>query len=413
MPAISDNNKIFEPEIILKDISVKNFRGFEDIKISLDPKLNVIIGENGSGKTALLECIEKILYIFIQNMQREKIPLKQIFNKFDIKYETRKTSLNANFLSDKNQVRFTIFFEKENFESPNIKPYGTKPLQTSLYGKDNFKKPVNLPVFTYYPAVNAPLDFTDFKNIQSESAVQDIFSTYDGILKNNCFDFKSFFAWYRWQENIEKQIGENKILTSVKNSIYSVLSENSTEFDKLSVNWLNDPNGEMLINKNGIPLNINQLSSGEKFILVLVSDIARRLVIANPHRENPLDGYGIILIDEVDLHLHPGWQRIIIPQLQKTFPNCQFIVTTHSPLVLSRIKPHHIIMLQNFKQIEKTPYTFGRDANSILYELMGVANRPEEIQKLIDNVYELIDEQELTEAKKLLDNLFSKKTFCE
>ncbi|MCP4105604.1 MAG: AAA family ATPase [Desulfobacteraceae bacterium] len=82
MPIISDNNKIFEPEIILKDISVKNFRGFEDIKISLDPKLNVIIGENGSGKTALLECIEKILYIFIQNMQKEKISSKNIFNRF-------------------------------------------------------------------------------------------------------------------------------------------------------------------------------------------------------------------------------------------------------------------------------------------------------------------------------------------
>jgi predicted ATP-binding protein involved in virulence len=80
--------------------------------------------------------------------------------------------------------------------------------------------------------------------------------------------------------------------------------------------------------------NFNQLSQGEKS-LILVGDIARRLAMMNPKLDNPLLGKGIILIDEIDMHLHPQWQRSIIQRLQTTFPNCQFILTTHSPLVIS------------------------------------------------------------------------------
>jgi predicted ATP-binding protein involved in virulence len=161
----------------------------------------------------------------------------------------------------------------------------------------------------------------------------------------------------------------------------------------------------MMICKGETPLNINQLSSGEKTLLTLVADLARRLAIANPHRENPLIGNGVVLIDEVDLHLHPRWQRALIPQLQKTFPNCQFIVTTHSPLVLSNISHKKVIILEDFQPVKITPHTFGRDNNSILYELMGVKQRPDEMQQQFDQVYELIDDDHLKKAKKLLTQL--------
>ena len=103
-----------------------------------------------------------------------------------------------------------------------------------------------------------------------------------------------------------------------------------------------------------------------------MTDLARRLAIANPWLgENALEGEGIILIDEIDLHLHPQWQRRVLPALTQTFPNCQFIVTTHSPQVLSEVPGESVFILENGKLLDYSPHTRGRDSNSILSEIFN------------------------------------------
>lgn len=112
----------------------------------------------------------------------------------------------------------------------------------------------------------------------------------------------------------------------------------------------------MEIEKDGQLLTVNQLSDGEKCLIAMVSDLARRMAIANPTGD-PLQGEGIILIDEIDLHLHPKWQRMIVPKLLEVFPNCQFIISTHSPHVLTHIQPENIFLLRwvdgNIKKMVK------------------------------------------------------------
>ena len=141
-------------------------------------------------------------------------------------------------------------------------------------------------------------------------------------------------------------------------------------------------------------------------LLMLVTDLARRLAIANPGLGvDALQGQGIVLIDEIDLHLHPQWQRMVIPSLTRTFPNCQFIVTTHSPQVLSKVKKENVFILEDYKLVEVTPHTYGRDSNSILYELMDVKERPGDVQEKIDACFALIDEEKIEEAKVKLQEL--------
>lgn len=101
------------------------------------------------------------------------------------------------------------------------------------------------------------------------------------------------------------------------------------EFDNLTVR--RNPL-RMEVEKNGERLTVNQLSDGEKCLIALIGDLARRLAIANPVLRNPLDGEGVVLIDEIDLHLHPKWQRLVVPKLRTVFPNCQFVISTHSPM---------------------------------------------------------------------------------
>ena len=168
------------------------------------------------------------------------------------------------------------------------------------------------------------------------------------------------------------------------------------------------PRPHMLVDKNGETFNLEQLSDGEKNLIALVGDIARRLSIANPNSKEPLKGDGIILIDEVDLHLHPSWQRLIIPKLTKLFPNCQFFITTHSPQVLSHVKPDNIFLLKNINNIltyEHPQESYGMSIDRVVELIMDEDTRPNEVSEKISKVFEAIERNKINEAKKLISSL--------
>lgn len=171
------------------------------------------------------------------------------------------------------------------------------------------------------------------------------------------------------------------------------------------------PRPHMLINKGELEFNLNQLSDGEKNLITLVGDIARRLSIANPETANPLEGNGIIMIDEVDLHLHPKWQQLMIPQLENIFPNCQFIVSTHSPQVLNNVQPDNIILLENNNNVLKHSFaieSYGKNSDRILEDLLGVDARPTNIKNEIEELYRFIELGEIDSAKNLYKDLSNK-----
>ena len=167
----------------------------------------------------------------------------------------------------------------------------------------------------------------------------------------------------------------------------------------------------MTLKKNGKKFSLNQLSDGEKNMIAMVGDIARRLSMANPKLENPLNGDGIVMIDEIDLHLHPKWQRLIVPRLVEVFPNCQFIVTTHSPQILSHVKAEHIFLLkqeENNISIVKPRESYGKSSDRQLEDILGVEARPLEIKTKLEQLYTIIQNGDLESAKNLMDTLDKK-----
>jgi predicted ATP-binding protein involved in virulence len=158
----------------------------------------------------------------------------------------------------------------------------------------------------------------------------------------------------------------------------------------------------MLVTKDEVDFRIDQLSDGEKGILALAGDLAKRLAIANPGSRHPLEGEAIVLIDELELHLHPAWQRKLVRALQHTFPNCQFIVTTHSPQVVSEVSPEGVFLLSR-GEIQRPARTLGRDSGLILSELMEASPRPEWAQVAIDKVYDHLDDEDPEMARSAFD----------
>jgi predicted ATP-binding protein involved in virulence len=126
-------------------------------------------------------------------------------------------------------------------------------------------------------------------------------------------------------------------------------------------------------------MELAQLSDGYRNLLALVLDFARRLAQAHPMWPNPLEAPGILVIDEIELHLHPRWQQTVIPSLRATFPNTQLIVTTHSPAVLTTVKREQIHLLGSDHRFESIPAdvgTYGAESSRVLAEVFGAHVRP-------------------------------------
>ena len=243
----------------------------------------------------------------------------------------------------------------------------------------------------------------------------DLLSAYDGALTGGA-DFKTFFEWFREREDLENEARRDKDKSSDNTAalfpdpqleaVRAAMSMLMPGYANLSVR--RSPL-RMEIEKQGERLTVSQLSDGEKCLLAMVGDLARRLAIANPLRDNPLHGEGIVLIDEIDLHIHPAWQRMVIPRLTETFPNCQFLVSTHSPHVITHVRPENLFLLSvgpDGLQALSPKESYGKTAERVLEDLMGLeTTRPDEINEELKRIYDRIGDGELAEAKTLIAGL--------
>ena len=189
-------------------------------------------------------------------------------------------------------------------------------------------------------------------------------------------------------------------LKHTKNAI-----EHFTNFKNVRIRRLNKPT--MIVEKDGEELDVNQLSQGEKSLLALVGDIARRLALLNPSLDNPLEGEGVVMIDEVDLHLHPKWQHDLIDKLVATFPNVQFILTTHSPHVIS---DRNDILLYSLDDGELTemPNVYGEDANTVLTKIFDVDIRDSKVEEQFTIIRRAISKHDYVTAENCITELAEK-----
>ncbi len=205
-------------------------------------------------------------------------------------------------------------------------------------------------------------------------------------------NFHSFFLWFRELEDIEnEQIRDNRDYRNYQlQAVRSAIATTFPHFGQLTVKR-SSPMGFHLP-KDGQSLRFDQLSDGEKIYIGLVADIARKLAMSHPKNEHPLDTKGVILIDEADLHLHPSWQRLLLPKLKEVFPNCQFILTTHSPFVISNLQTseNDLLMIIDKGVGKIVPQNvYGQKISLLLSSILQVPSlRAPEVQQKIDVIHQ-------------------------
>ena len=209
-----------------------------------------------------------------------------------------------------------------------------------------------------------------------------------------------FAEWVRVQEALAKEQSASKQhLKVLRSAVERFLPSYA------GIRPADEKSSRLLINQDGTALEIGQLSDGERGVLALVLDLARRLSQANPSLNDPLsEGHAVVLIDEIDLHLHPTWQRQIVHKLKTTFPKCQFIATTHSPQVIGEVHQDRIQIIANGEVYSPT-HSFGVDSSRVLEEIMDANPRTKEVKELLTEVSQVFGKQRYGEVREVLARL--------
>ncbi|WP_164112247.1 MULTISPECIES: AAA family ATPase [Sphingobacterium] len=408
----------------IKNVHIDNIGRFSDLEIGFTNtddqivKHIILIGNNGSGKTTILESISLALSWFVSRVKSEKGNGMQI-QELSINNKANAGHIRIDVEDHNTPFRWTISKSKKgkkNEVPTNLEGVNRlADLYRTNYTQDD---DLSFPLLTYYDANRGVLDIP--VRIRTKHNFEQL-NGYDNSLKG-IVDYRTFFEWFREKEDLENErkvklinsIGGNSNLDASfleelrqatdkqLNVVRQALTTFLPEFENIRVE--RKPRIHLAVNKNGEHLNLEQLSQGEKLTMAMVGDIARRLAILNPKLDNPLHGSGIVIIDEAELHLHPQWQRSLIKRLNDTFPNCQFIYTTHSPLLVSDFKDIICYSLSD-GDLEPVDQLFGLDVNQVLLEAMNTDVRNSEVQDNVDNFRDAIADKNVDLARTLFRTL--------
>ncbi len=329
----------------IEKLNARNFKIFEELDLDLQGKSTVIFGINGTGKSTILAIINYLFRVWINRLNPSQGKAYGDFNSDIVRIGASECTISATVKMDDSPHKLVRQYRRQKSGMPKKQQTYDKKLY-DVFCEDferSFLEPEYsaMPIFVNYGTNRSVLDIP--LRIRSKHEFS-IISALERSIENE-LDFRTFFEWFRNQEDLENELKlemdnsayEDRMLSCVRRAIESMLGD--VEGLKVRRNPLC-----MKVKKGGRDIRVDQLSDGEKCTLALFGDLARRIAIANQHRENPLEGTGIVLIDEIELHMHPGWQRRVLGVLANTFPNIQFIVTTHSPQVLGEADDRYRII---------------------------------------------------------------------
>lgn len=355
----------------VRELTVTNFRGFAgERRFQLSDRFTVIAGINGRGKSSLLDGLALLLARLLRALSLSAGSGRTI-SANDVHAGHAEAALAMQVSCAGIPVKYDIAF------SPTSQRVRARGLASAVREqiRRNYDDPTReddqAPVAVYFTTDRAgyrlprtlPADLPTGPRL-----------AHHGALTNRMVDYRDFMARYRFW--VRQQSAELAAFNRVLSEFLDGFAEVAVEEDPL----------RLTVSKAGSRISLQQLSDGERAFIALLGDLVRRLALANPDLDDPLAGHGVVLLDELELHLHPRWQREVVEKLRTSFPNIQFIATTHSPFIIQSLRPGELITLDPEEFAEYA----NRSVEDIAEQVMGV-EMPQKSQRYLD-MYEAAKE---------------------
>lgn len=394
--------------MIVTRIKLANLRAIESAEFRFLPGTNLIVGVNGVGKTSVLDALGVCLSAVVKqaNSLRSRV---EAFTTDDIRIGAEALTVECNIRIGDTDFSYLIHKPREA-SAPQAKKAGQPREQVhdtperaefvgdppaSWSGTESGSRPLAV-LFSTNRAV--PSERAPGKAV----AAGGVPGAFADAFANRELRLGEFAAWMKVQTALRKE----------RPAAAGILAACAAAVERFLPGYRNlRPDGgkrpQLWIDRDSTAIPVRQLSDGERGSLALVLDLTRRLAQANPELEDPsTEAEAVVLIDEIDLHLHPKWQRQIIRNLSATFPRCQFIATTHSPQVIGEVA-HERIQIIADGQVYSPSHSFGVDSSRVLEEIMEADPRTKEVHQLLSEISQAIGAQRFGQSRELLGRLVS------
>jgi predicted ATP-binding protein involved in virulence len=407
--------------MIITHLHLVNFKRFADFELELHPRFTLLAGDNGSGKTSVLDALAVVATIWLVDAE----PKLRASGRH---LSTRDIHRVQELMGDRRQFRrqeFVSVSAEADF-SGGLKLEWTRKIRRSgsrtsnaeakdmlKWVKQHFKtdargEPVLFPVLAYYGAGRAWLPSNVTRD--QKAAFNSSHTRFDAY--HDCFRERIRLAelvnWFR-NETLSSLRRNGKFRPgyhAVRQVILRCLPD-STDC------WYDADLDDILVEINQQVHPFSELSAGQRVTLALVADLAIRIVTLNAFLYEPALELapellarqvlertpGLVLIDELDVHLHPDWQRRIANDLQACFPLIQYVCTSHSPQVIGELPKEMVRILVDNKAYEPA-HSYGLDSSRILKEVMHSPDRSEEADQVLQEIFQLIDQENYPAAKE-------------
>lgn len=339
----------------INSIKIKNFKCFECINLDFDSQFNVLIGDNATGKTSILDAVSFTIGTYF-------IGVRKVTNDSKIELRPLKVSEKRRVLTN-TEINYKLPFCINTDISLNGKEFQWSRSTDKVSGGSTTYKEANefineaialcshmsteeditdLPLIAYYGTERL---FNE--RAQRNQATKKTTKTdgYDSALDPRALE-ERFISWFSQEEDEVLKFNKDN---SLYNAFVNTISTMVPDWKQIKFSWAHENIlGQM---NDGTWTSFDMLSSGYKSIIRLAGDIAYRAIKLNPHKgiNAVKETQGIVLIDEIDMHLHPTWQKQIVSLLKKAFPKIQFIVTSHSPFIIQSMTKHELIKFNDYK----------------------------------------------------------------
>jgi predicted ATP-binding protein involved in virulence len=351
----------------IRELTLDHFRGFEDPRtFELADRFTVFAGVNGRGKTSVLDALAFVLSRLLPLISPARSGYFWV-DPDDINGDAPFLTVSIRTNCAGIPLDFWAGYDRET-EAVHRQslPRALQAAVRAAYG-DPERVDDASPMAVYYTTDRARRTSVSTSTVVVDRKA----AAYRGALLNRTVDYRDFVARFRADLHTEDAsianpnfIGANSVA-----AMQRALSYFLDGFRNLRIE--SEPRLRLLVDKDQQTFNIGQLSDGERSFIAMICDLSRRLALANPELANPLEGYGVVLIDEIELHLHPKWQREIVEKLRATFPNIQFVATTHSPFVMQSLRDAKLNVLDEPDSEPNAPFA-DESIENIAEEIMGV-----------------------------------------